>query len=157
DGRFAQGVASGFPYPTSTILWTRVSDVDKTSRLHVEVASDPGFRKVVASRILTVRAQRDYTARVRVNRLKPGRQYWYRFHTKNRRPAAGPFRPGLPADSRQKVRIAYVTCQSYEAGYFNAHRAIANEPDLDLVLGLGDYIYESHYYDGPPARKDTTG
>ncbi len=40
--------------------------------------------------------------------------------------------------------------RSYEAGFYNAQAAIAKEPDVDLVLYLGDYIYESHYYHGRP-------
>jgi len=33
----------------------------------------------------------------------------------------------------------------------------AQEKDLDLVLCLGDYMYEHHYYDGPTGRVDKTG
>jgi len=34
------------------------------------------------------------------------------------------------------------SCANYPAGYFNAYRAMADDADLDLVLHLGDYIYE---------------
>ena len=50
-----------------------------------------------------------------------------------------------------------LSCQSYTAGYYNAHAALAKEKDLDLIVCLGDYIYERHYYDGPADRVDTTG
>jgi alkaline phosphatase D len=155
NGTFPQGVASGFPYPTSSVLWTRLDEVGRTCRMKLEVAKDAGFKKVVAQRIVTARADRDFTARVRVNKLKPDHEYFYRFHTKHKHSPVGRFRTAPPADSKRPVRIAIVNCQSYEAGYYNVHRAIAAEPDLDVVLHLGDYIYESHYYDGP--RKDTTG
>jgi alkaline phosphatase D len=157
NGTFPQGVASGFPYPTSSVLWTRLGEVGRTCRFKLEVAKDPDFKKIVAERIVTARADRDFTARVRVNKLKPDNEYSYRVHTKHKHSPVGRFRTGPAPDSRRAVRIALVTCQSYEAGYYNVHRAIAAEPNLDLVLGLGDYIYESHYYDGPAGRKDTTG
>ena len=35
-----------------------------------------------------------------------------------------------------------MSCQNYETGYFTAYRRIAEE-DLDLVVHLGDYIYET--------------
>ena len=41
-----------------------------------------------------------------------------------------------------RLRIALASCQHYEQGAFVAHRDIASR-DLDLVLFVGDYIYES--------------
>ena len=40
------------------------------------------------------------------------------------------------------MRLASVSCSNYPAGYFNVYRCLANRPDLDAVLHLGDYIYE---------------
>ena len=54
----------------------------------------------------------------------------------------------------QPVKIVFFSCQDWQAGYYAAHKAIAAE-DADLVVGLGDYIYERNFYDGP--RKDTLG
>jgi alkaline phosphatase D len=39
------------------------------------------------------------------------------------------------------LRFAFVSCQNYPAGYFNSYADIAAQ-DLDLVVHLGDYIYE---------------
>ena len=52
------------------------------------------------------------------------------------------------------MKIVFFSCQDWQAGYYAAHRAIAAE-DADLVVCLGDYIYERNFYDGP--RKDTLG
>jgi alkaline phosphatase D len=38
--------------------------------------------------------------------------------------------------------MAVASCQLYSAGYFNAFSAIGELADLDVVLHLGDYIYE---------------
>ena len=66
----------------------------------------------------------------------------------------GRFRTPPPPDSQEPVRIAFFSCQDWQAGYFGAHSAIARE-DVDLVVCLGDYIYERNFYEGP--RKDTLG
>ena len=155
SGTFPLGVASGFPYPKGTILWTQLGGVKRTSRLKLQVAKDANFKNVVLEKTVTARKERDFTARTRVRHLEPSREYFYRFHTKDKGSPVGRFRTAPPHNSNQPLRIAFLSCQSFEAGFFNAHAAIAKERDIDLVLHLGDYIYESHYYDGP--RKDTSG
>jgi len=40
-----------------------------------------------------------------------------------------------------RLRFAFASCQKYETGYFTAFEHMARE-ELDLVLHLGDYIYE---------------
>lgn len=47
-----------------------------------------------------------------------------------------------PIDTIDRLNLAVESCSNYEFGYFNAYRAIANHKDLDVVLHLGDYIYE---------------
>ncbi len=155
-GKFAHGVSSGFPTSKAITLWTRLSELDRTSRLTVEVAKDKDFRKVVKRAQVTAGKHQDYTVHERITGLKPGEQYYYRFETKDKNSQVGKFRTLPPADSKQPLKIAYFSCQDYEAGYFNAQAAMAKE-DLDLVICLGDYIYEHTYYDGPADREDTTG
>src|SRR5262245_61593229 len=156
NGAFDLGVASGFPRPRGITLWTRLGQVSRTSRITLQVAKDPKFKHVVKEKLITARSDRDFTARTLVRGLKPDRQYFYRFHTKHKKSAIGRFRTTPPSDSQQPIRIAFYSCQSYEAGFYNVQRAIANERDLNLVLCLGDYVYESHYFDGPTSRRDTT-
>jgi alkaline phosphatase D len=155
SGTFPLGVAAGIPYPKGTILWTKLGNVSKTSRLDLQVATDRHFKNVVLEKTVTARKERDFTARTRVRGLKPSKEYFYRFHTKDKGSPVGRFRTAPPHDSNTPLRIAFLSCQSFEAGFYNAHAAIAKEPDLDFVLHLGDYIYESHYYPGP--RQDTSG
>jgi alkaline phosphatase D len=40
------------------------------------------------------------------------------------------------------LRMAVVSCSNHAAGYFNAYARIAQRADLDLVMHLGDYLYE---------------
>ena len=156
-GKFAHGVSSGFPSPRAVTLWTRVGELERSSRLTLEVASDKHFKHVVKRREVIAEAARDFTVHTRVSGLKPAHEYHYRFHTKHKNSRVGRFRTLPPADSNQTLRIGFYSCQSYEAGYFTAQGALAKEKDLDLVLCLGDYIYEHHYYAGPAARVDRTG
>ncbi len=155
SGTFPLGVAAGFPYPKGTILWTKLGHAKRTTRLQLQVAKDRDFKNVVLEKTVTARKDRDFTARTRVRGLRPAHEYFYRFHTKDKGSPIGRFRTAPPHDSNAPLRIAFLSCQSYEAGFYNAHAAIAKEPDIDLVLHLGDYIYESHYYTGP--RQDTSG
>ncbi len=157
EGKFAHGIASGLPSPRAITLWTRLTGIDRSSRLRLEVAEDRHFRKVVSNRLVTAPERRDFTVHARVGGLKPGHEYHYRFHTREKHSRVGRFRTLPPPDSKQKIRIGFYSCQSYEAGYYTAHAALAKEKDLDLVLCLGDYIYEHHYYPGPGARQDKTG
>ncbi len=100
---------------------------------------------------------RDFTVHAHVRGLKPGKEYFYRFKTKNKSSRVGRFRTLPPKGSKQPLRIGFFSCQDYEAGYYNAQAGLAREKDLDLVICLGDYIYEHRYYDGPADRVDTLG
>ena len=153
--KFDQGVASGFPRPRGIELWTRLGDIKRTSKLKVVVATDRKFGNVVEEKLVTARKDRDFTARTFIKSLKPDRQYFYRFVTEHSKSPVGRFKTAPPLDSNKPIRIAFYSCQHYEAGFYNAQRAIANEKDLDLVLCLGDYIYE--YSDGKGVRRDTSG
>lgn len=155
-GKFAHGVSAGFPSSKSITLWTRVSELDRSSEVTLEVAKDEQFKQVVKRKQVTASSNHDYTIHERISGLKPGAEYHYRFETKNKQSRVGKFRTLPPADSNQPLKIAYYSCQDYEAGYFNAQAAMARE-DVDLVICLGDYIYEHSYYPGPSDRADTTG
>ncbi len=150
QGKFDLGVASGFPRPRGIELWTRLGEIKRTSKLKVVVATDRKFRNVVDEKLVTAREERDFTARTFIKALKPDKHYFYRFVTKDSKSPVGRFKTAPPLDSRKPIRIAFYSCQHYEAGFYNAQRAIANEKDLDLVLCLGDYIYEYRRHGRPP-------
>src|SRR5262249_36757884 len=46
-----------------------------------------------------------------------------------------------PGAAVAKLALAVASCQYYEHGYYAAYRAMANDA-LDLVVHVGDYIYE---------------
>jgi alkaline phosphatase D len=154
-GEFAQGVASGLPGLREAALWTRLEGIERSGTLTLEVASDDGFAHVVHRARVRAAALRDFTVHAHVERLRPGEQYFYRFHTRSTESPVGRFRTRRPADSHEPVRVAFFSCQNWQTGYYTAHAGLAREPDLDLVVCVGDYIYEAASDPGP--REDTIG
>lgn len=157
-GAFTHGVSSGMPGRSSVALWTRLDQVEGPSNVRVEIAADPAFERIVHRGYATARPGRDFTvhANVHSRRLRAGREYFYRFETQTAESEVGRFRTLAPIGSAGNVRIGLWTCQHYIAGYFTPHRALATE-DVDLVICLGDYIYEYGEAARIPGREDTIG
>src|SRR4051794_26172520 len=151
-GTFAQGVASGFPARHGAALWTRL---DRPGALTLEVARDPGFRHVVQRKAVRAAAIRDNTVHAAATGLRPGEDYWYRFHTRTTHSPVGRIRTRRPPDSREPLRVAFWSCQNWQTGYYTAHAGLAAEPDLDLIVCVGDFIYEAASAPGP--RTDEIG
>lgn len=145
---FVHGVASGDPLSDRVMLWTRVTDPAQSSSVPVfwTVASDPQMNTVIASGVGATNAARDYTFKVDVTGLSPATTYYYRFGALGQQSAIGRTKT-LPTGSPDDLRFAVVSCSSFPHGFFNAYARIAERPDLDFVLCLGDYIYE--YGNGP--------
>src|SRR3954447_11929456 len=147
-GTFAQGVASGVPARHGAALWTRL---DRPGSLTLEVARDPGFRHVVQRKAVRAAAIRDNTVHAAATGLRPGEDYWYRFHTRTTHSPVGRIRTRRPPDSREPLRVAFWSCQNWQTGYYTAHAGLARETDLDLVVCVGDFIYEAASDPGPRA------
>ena len=72
----------------------------------------------------------------------PGRWYWYRFKAGSELSPVGHTRTAPAVGAKlSDLRFAFASCQHYEHGYYTAYRHMAREA-LDLVVHLGDYIYE---------------
>ena len=144
-GVFTLGVASGLHSPTEAVLWTRVELVNSPSTTSVawELADSPAFANVVATGTAAVSALSDGCVKVLVGGLAPDTSYWFRFSGDAVTSPIGRARTlPLPSSSPTSLKLAFCSCQSYASGYYGAWRDIATQ-DLDAVLFLGDYIYES--------------
>jgi alkaline phosphatase D len=146
---FALGVASGRPTPASVVLWTRVMPEGERGerlvapvRVDWAIAEDEAMRRVVGTGQAVAEAQWAHSVHVEVGGLKPGRPYWYRFAVRGVASPVGRTRTA-PAESERlsHLRFVFASCQQYEQGYYTAFRHMATE-DADLVVHLGDYIYE---------------
>lgn len=141
NGRFRHGVASGDPLADRVVLWTRVSDALGPREVFWEVAEDEGFAQVVRRGSVQARPQADWTVKVDADGLLPGSTYYYRFMTGSDVSPTGRTRT-LPVGGVDRLRIAATSCSSYRKAFFTGYRKLAQRHDLDLVIHLGDYIYE---------------
>lgn len=150
---FTLGVASGDPLPTGVVLWTRLAPrpleadgfggmPDRDVPVRWEVAEDPGFRRVVQQGVEQATRRWGHSVHAEANGLRPDREYWYRFRVGGEISPAGRTRTApAPGTRLSSMAFAFASCQAYYEGYFTAFDHMAQD-DLDLVVHLGDYIYE---------------
>lgn len=149
---FLHGIASGDPDHSSVVLWTRITTTAGVAEGFYEVSSSRKFSDIAHSGTFKTDATRDYTVKVLVRNLRPGRHYYYRFSYNGFQSPVGRTKT-LPVGQIEHLGIALASCSNYPFGYFNAYEAIANDPAIDIVLHLGDYIYEY----GPDGYGGATG
>ena len=140
------GVISGDPAPFSGVLWTRLAAPTTGAPVRVlwEVAEDAAFRRVVTGGLTTARADDHHTAKVTARFLRPDRWYFYRFRAGASSSPVGRLRTApLPWARPPRLRFAFASCQQINDSLYVAHRCIAEEPDLDFFMHLGDYVYVS--------------
>ena len=143
DGPFRHGVASGDPDQTSVMLWTALTD-DGGGYRGVEVATDAGFDTIVfesGEDLRYIRMQPLGTLKILATGLQPGHSYFYRFRLGEDYSPSGTTRT-LPVGALDTYTIGIMSCSNFPAGHFNVYREAAENGGLDLVLHLGDYLYE---------------
>lgn len=147
---FTLGVASGDPTDTGVVLWTRLAPSPLegggmgTDSVEVswQIAEDEGMSKVVQKGTAVATPDWGHSIHVEVEGLKPERWYWYQFKAGSEVSPKGRTRTFPAAKTMpERVRFAFASCQHYETGLFTSYEHMARE-DLDLVIHLGDYIYE---------------
>jgi len=140
---FYHGVASGDPLADQVIIWTRITpDSGDLSAKTVNwiVATDTAFKNIVKSGTVTTDNSKDYTIKVDVTGLTSATTYYYVFKYNGIYSLTG--RMKTTTTIANHLRFAVVSCNNYEAGFFNGFKKIAQRNDIDAVIHLGDYIYE---------------
>lgn len=153
QGVFTHGVASGDPLADGVIIWTRFVGVD--GRIAWEIAEDESFSTVSARGEAQASAVTDFCVKADVRGLQPGRVYFYRFLA-----GSGPSLVGRTRTapvSAQSLSVGLVSCANYGFGYFHAYGHMAQRDDIDLVLHVGDYIYEYGADEYPRAELAVAG
>jgi len=147
---FPLGVASGQPRPDSVVLWTRLIGDTLPERVDVrwELAHDEAFTRLAARGVESAEPAWAHSVHAQAAGLDAGRWYFYRFEALGQRSAVGRTRTAPAAADATTLQFAIASCQRYDHGHYAAWRHAAAD-DLDLVLFLGDYIYE---YASPPGR-----
>ena len=145
------GVASGDPTPDGAVLWTRLAPDPLNGGglgagrydVRFEVAADPEFQRIVHRGQTRVGPEEVHTVHAEVKGLESERDYWYRFECQGNVGPAGRMRTAPDFNKvPERLRFAYVSCQNYTHGLFPAFADLARQEDIELVVHLGDYIYE---------------
>ncbi|WP_030016519.1 alkaline phosphatase D family protein [Curtobacterium sp. S6] len=151
---FGLGVAAGAPRPDGVVLWTRLTPQplaedglggmpQRPITVNWQVARDEGFVGIEKEGDALAQPELSHAVHPRVEGLQAGTEYFYRFRVGTEISRVGRFKT-LPAANTglSKFSFGFVSCQAWYHGHFTAHKHLAQEQDLDLVLFLGDYIYE---------------
>ncbi|MES2883427.1 MAG: alkaline phosphatase D family protein [Pseudomonadota bacterium] len=151
---FLHGLASGDPLTDRVILWTRVTLDADTVAANAVVKVD--YLMSLAGDLATpvqrgsfiTNAARDYTVKVDAVALQSYTTYYYQFSITLGdgmviKSPIGRTKTAPKAAEADRLRFMSASCQNMTFGYFNAHGAVAKKADIDAVLFLGDYIYET--------------
>ena len=151
DHPFQVGVASGDPSPDGFVIWTRLAPRPlegggmpaENVEVAWQVAEDEALTRVVQQGTTIANPAWAHAVHVEVSGLKPDRPYWYQFKAAGDTSPIGRARTfPLAGATPAQLRFAFASCQHYETGHFTAYDHMVKE-DLDLVVHLGDYIYET--------------
>ena len=155
---FTHGVASGEPGPDRAMLWTRyVPEAGASGRLDWQIAADPDFGRIVARGEATASEEHDHCVKPVAEGLSAGRWYFYRF-----RDSAGRLSPvgrtrTLPVGPVARFAFGLFSCANLPFGWFNAYAHAAGRRDLDLIVHVGDYLYEYQAGHYPDPGEETPG
>ena len=157
DNPFTLGVASGDPTSDGMVLWTRLAPDPlhggglpaENFDVKWELAEDDSFSRIVQRGSEVASPAMGHSVHVELSGLEPDRWYWYRFMSGDFVSPTGRTKT-MPAANviPDRLKLCFASCQHYETGLFTAYEHMAHE-NPDLVLHLGDYIYE---YEGKDNR-----
>jgi alkaline phosphatase D len=147
---YPQSVAAGDPNPHGVVIWTRVSPDavaaggSETVAWQIANASDFGDGSIVLAGTAPISEDVDHTVKLPLQNaaMRPFTTYYYRFIYDGITSRVGRFKTmPQPGDTLSQLKVGYVVCQDYSNGFYNAYGYLAQE-DVDVVVFLGDYIYE---------------
>ncbi len=142
---FWYGVASGDPTDSGVILWTKV-EVDLTQvnpiPLNYLIATDADMDNIVQTGTTEATILTDWTAKIDINGLDATTTYYYQFELSDGTASQIGRTKTAPSGASNELNFAIASCSSIYSGYFNAYRRIAERDELDLVIHVGDYVYD---------------
>ena len=162
DYLFPLGVASGDPISDGFVIWTRLAPrpmaenggMSGPMNVTWQVSEDERFARVIRAGEIVADANWAHSVHAEIGGLQPLRQYYYRFIANGQTSPIGRAKTapmfGAPVD---RLRFGIASCQHYEQGFFNAYNDMVAQ-DPDIILHLGDYIYEASW--GPQVRRQAS-
>ncbi|WP_299671946.1 alkaline phosphatase D family protein [uncultured Polaribacter sp.] len=141
---FPYGVASGNSASNSVLLWTKTTLEYIEQKVHWQISTDSLFTRIHKEGFKIAKEENDFTIKIKVDGLSPSTFYYYRFFIDKKSLSTLGRTKTLPAinEMPENFSIALVNCNNFQDGYFNAFEALSKRDDVDLVIHLGDYIYE---------------
>lgn len=151
DTPFTLGIASGEPLPDGVVLWTRLAPKPlepdggmphNPVEVRWQLAADDAMTSIVQEGTVLADPAWGHSVHIEVEGLEADRWYWYRFISGNAESQVGRTKTAPAAGTMpDRFNFAFASCQRWEHGLYTAHRDLAQQ-DLDLVVHLGDYLYE---------------
>jgi alkaline phosphatase D len=161
---FSMGIASGSPTHEGVVLWTRLDPgvieaaglTTQSVPVTWQLAHDAQFSRIVAQGVTQASPALAHSVHAEINGLSPDHHYFYRFLAGSASSTTGRTRTFPAPDAKPaSLRLAYASCQQWGNGYYSAYRHMLDE-NLDLVMFLGDYMYE-YPSSRPKDIRPTTG
>ena len=151
---FALGVASGDPLHDRVVIWTRLAPEPtqgggmpaEPAPVRWVMANDESLTDIVAEGTAVAEYDNGHAVHIDVDGLDADRWYWYGFEIgEHRSPVARTRTTAAPGTApREPLRVAHASCQAWGSGYYTAYDDMAAS-EVDLVVHVGDYIYEYVY------------
>ena len=141
---FKHGVASGDPTKNKIILWTKITkSTKKTINVNWQVSDNKNFSNLINSGSAKSYSYNDFSVKVdaKIPNKYCGSEIYYRFYVNTSFSVTGTTKT-LPKKDPNNFNMAICSCSNYPGGFFNAYKEIANDNNIDMVLHLGDYLYE---------------
>lgn len=138
---FTYGVTSGDPTVDRVIIWTRIES-NQTETVTWQISKDSSFSNIEQTGTFITDSQRDWTVKVDLENLEAQTIYYYRFVSQAAEFSDVGRTKTAPISDYDHSRIAIMSCSSVYSGFFNAYQRIAERKDLDLIIHVGDYIYD---------------
>jgi len=144
---FRLGVASGEPHPAGFTLWSRLlgGESDQVLPTEVlvewEVAADEGFREIIQRGEHLAVSAWGHSVHRDITNLLASRPYWYRFRALGQQSRVGRTRTTPVTSALEPLHFVTASCQRWDHGHYAAWDHVSRESP-DLILFLGDYIYE---------------
>jgi len=107
------------------------------------------FLQIIQTGSLATDSTKDWTVKVDVKNLTQGTTYYYRFRDEQNRYSVIGRMKTAPSGNQSDLKFAVTSCSSVFSGFFNAYRRIGARDDLNLVIHLGDCVYD--FIDGNEA------
>lgn len=142
---FYYGVTSGDPTSHTVVLWTHITPATSNAGMQAvdwQMAYDTSFTNIINTGVITTDSTQDHTINIEVIGLNPNTTYYYRFMHGSGVYSAWGRAKTLPEGNLNASKIGVLSCSSIYSGFFNAYRRLSEREDLQLVVHLGDYIYD---------------